>query len=46
MRKVFVFAGQSNAMGYGDKIQLTPVPSWAQNAALRRPSVVSARSIR
>lgn len=33
MRKVFVFAGQSNAMGYGDKIQLNPVPGWAQNAA-------------
>ena len=33
MAKVFIFAGQSNAQGYGKRIQLDPVPSWAQNAA-------------
>ena len=31
--KVFIFAGQSNAQGYGRTIQLAPVPTWAQTAA-------------
>jgi hypothetical protein len=33
MRRVFLFAGQSNAQGYGARIQLAPVPGWAQTAA-------------
>lgn len=31
MVKVFIFAGQSNAQGYGNRAQLAPVPGWAQN---------------
>lgn len=31
--KVFIHAGQSNAMGYARRIQLAPVPSWAQTEA-------------
>lgn len=31
--KVFIFAGQSNAGGHGQYLQLNPVPSWAQNTA-------------
>lgn len=31
--KLFIFAGQSNAQGYGNYNQLDPVPAWAQNAA-------------
>lgn len=31
--KVFLFAGQSNAQGYGNRLQLNPVPTWAQTAA-------------
>src|SRR5688572_16992947 len=30
---VFIVAGQSNAWGYGNRLQLAPVPAWAQNAA-------------
>lgn len=29
---VFIFAGQSNAQGYGNRIQLAPVPTWAQTS--------------
>ncbi len=32
MVKIFLFAGQSNAQGYGNRGQLNPVPSWAQTA--------------
>lgn len=31
--QVFIFAGQSNMQGYGNRGQLAPVPTWAQNAA-------------
>lgn len=31
--RVFVFAGQSNAQGYANRIQLNPVPGWAQTEA-------------
>ena len=31
--QVFIFAGQSNAQGYGIRIQLDPVPLWAQVAS-------------
>lgn len=31
--KVFIFAGQSNMGGYGDRLQLSPVPTWAQTTS-------------
>ncbi len=31
--KIFIIAGQSNAGGHGNYIQLSPVPIWAQNTA-------------
>jgi hypothetical protein len=33
MTRVFIFAGQSNAQGYGVSVQLAPVPTWARNPA-------------
>jgi len=31
--KVLLFMGQSNSQGYGNRLQLNPVPSWAQTTA-------------
>lgn len=31
--KLFIFAGQSNSQGYGNRTQLPPVPTWAQTTA-------------
>ena len=31
--KIILWAGQSNAMGYGNRGQLAPVPTWAQTTA-------------
>lgn len=33
MIRLFLHCGQSNSQGYGNRTQLTPVPSWAQTTA-------------